>query len=60
MFECVGQRGGHVSIPAIPVIHRAAFQFDGLVSLPLKVFEDSPSADGPYGELLEETLVGLK
>src|ERR1039458_4779601 len=42
------------------VIHRAAFQFDGLVPLPLKLFENSPSTDGPYGELLEETLVSFE
>jgi hypothetical protein len=27
--------------------------------LPLKLFENSSSTDGPYGELLEETLVSF-
>ena len=42
------------------VIHRATFQFDGVVSLPLKLFEDGPSTDGPYCKLLKETLVGFE
>jgi hypothetical protein len=46
----VGQRGGHVIMPATPVIHRAAFRFDGPMSLSLEVFEPGPSTDGPYGE----------
>jgi hypothetical protein len=49
-----------VSIPATLVVHRAAFQFDGLVALPLKVTKDGPGADSADGELFEKALVSLK
>jgi len=42
------------------VVHRAAFQFDGLVALPLQLIEDGAGADSAKGELLKEALVSLK
>jgi hypothetical protein len=42
------------------VVHRAAFQFDGSVALPLQVGKHGTGANSTDGELFEKALVSLE